>query len=162
VKIKKDSRGFSMSMKVIAMGNVLMKDDAVGIEAARSIEERLLEKGIEVIYGETDFQYCISALKEEDYIFVLDAAQYGKSAGEITYLSINNFRTNKKGYSQHSYSFLDLLKLYFPSINGEIYAIEVKEVEFGLGLSFELQGKLRSIAEEILDRIEVFMDRYFK
>lgn len=143
-----------MSVKVIAIGNILMKDDAVGIEVGKEIEERLLAKGIEVIYGETDFQYCLSRVREEDYIFILDAAQYGKRAGDITFISLNNFSPKKKDYSQHSYSFLDLLKLYYPKIQGEIHAIEIKEVEFGLGLSPVLQEKLKTISEEILSKIE--------
>jgi len=142
------------NIKVIAMGNVLMKDDVIGIEVAKGIEERLLERGIEVIYAETDVQYGISNIQEDDYIFILDAAYYAREPGEITCLPLNTFISKKKGYSQHNYSFLDLLKLYYPSVKGEIYAIEVKEVEVGFGLSFVLQEKLEVISKEILDKIE--------
>lgn len=144
-------------IKVIAMGNVLMKDDAIGIEVAKGIEERLLERGIEVIYAETDVQNGISNIQEDDFIIVLDAAYYGKKLGEITRLPLNAFSHNKKGYSQHNYSFLDLLKLYYPNVKGEIYAIEVKEVEFGFGLSSALQEKLEAISREILEEIEKFI-----
>ena len=143
-----------MSKKVIAMGNTLMKDDAIGIEVAKEIEEKLLEKGIEVIYGETDVQYSISNVQEDDYIFILDAAYYGQNPGEISSLLLNNFVSTKKVYSAHSYSFIDLLKLYYPSVKGVIYAIEIKEVEFGIGLSSVMQEKLKVISEEILDKIE--------
>ena len=143
-----------MSKKVIAMGNTLMKDDAIGIEVAKEIEEKLLKKGIEVIYGETDVQYSMSNVQEDDYIFILDAAYYGKDPGKIMYLPLNNFVSTKKRCSAHSYSFLDLLKLYYPSVKGEIYAVEIEEVEFGIGLSSGLQEKLKVISEEILDKIE--------
>lgn len=145
------------NIKVIALGNVLMKDDAIGIEVAKEIEEKLLEKGIQVIYGETDVQYSISSIQRDDYIFILDAAYYGKKPGEITCLPLNTFISKKKGYSQHNYSFLDLLKLYYPNVKGEIYAIEVIEVEFGFELSSVLQEKLEAISKEILDRIEKSM-----
>lgn len=144
-------------IKVIAMGNVLMKDDAIGIEVAKGIEKRLLERGIKVIYAETDVQYGISNIQEDDFIFVLDAAYYGKKPGEITRLPLNALSHNKKGYSQHNYSFLDLLKLYYPSVKGEIYAIEVKEVEFGFGLSSALQEKLEVLSKEILEEIEKYI-----
>lgn len=143
------------NIKVIAMGNVLMKDDGIGIEAAKEIEERLLEKGIKVIYGETDVQYSISNVHEEDYLFILDAASYGKEPGEITYLPLNTFVSKKKGCSQHNYSFLDLLKLYYPSVKGKICAIEVKEIEFGFGLSSVLLEKLEVISKGILSEIEI-------
>jgi hydrogenase maturation protease len=142
-----------MSIKVIAIGNILMKDDAIAIEVAREIEEELLEKGIEVIYGETDFEHCISRTREEDYIFILDAAHFGKKVGEVTFLPLNSFAFKKNGYTQHSYSFLDLLKIFYPDIQGKICAIEIHEVEFGYGLSSSLQEKLKGISQEILNKI---------
>lgn len=159
LEIREIDKGIKKSpnIKVIAMGNVLMKDDAIGIEAAKEIEEKLLEKGIKVIYGETDVQYSISNVQKDDYIFILDAAYYGREPGEITRLPLNAFVLKKKGYSQHNYSFLDLLKLYYPSVKGEIYAIEVKEVEFSFGLSTVLQEKLQIISKEILDEIERYI-----
>lgn len=143
-----------MKKKVIAIGNTLMRDDGIGIEVAKEIEEKLLKKGIEVIYGETDVQYSISNVQEDDYIFILDAAYYGKNPGEIISLPLNNFVSTKKRYSGHSYSFLDLLKLYYPNVQGEIYAIQIEEVKFGIGLSLVLQEKLKVISQEILDEIE--------
>ena len=148
-----------MNKKVIAMGNTLMKDDAIGIEVAKEIEAKLLEQGIEVIYGETDVQYSISNIQEDDYIFILDAACYGKSPGEITSLPLNTFVSNKKGYCGHNYSVLDLLKLYYPNVKGKIYAIEIKEVKFGLGLSSVLQDKLKVISEDILGKIHKAVGR---
>jgi hydrogenase maturation protease len=147
----------SSNIKVIAMGNVLMKDDAIGIEVAKDIEEKLLEKGIEVVYAETDVQYGISNVQEDDYIFILDAAYYGRDPGEITCLPLSGFVSKKKRYSQHNYSFLDLLKLYYTNVKGEIFAIEVKDVEFGFGLSYVLQEKLKAISKEILEQIEKYI-----
>lgn len=147
-----------MSVKVIAIGNILMRDDGIGIEIAKEIEEKLLERGIEVIYGETDLQYSIFSVKEDDYIIIFDAAHYGKNPGEVTFLPLNTFISNKKGYSQHSYSFLDLLKLYYPNIKGIIYGIEVKEVELGLGLSEFLRKKIKAISKEILSQIDIVLE----
>ena len=143
-----------MSIKVIAIGNILMRDDGIAIEVTKEIEETLLEKGIEVIYGETNLQYSISNIEEEDYIIILDGSCYGKIPGEITSFSLNTFIPNKKEYSQHSYSFLNLLKLYYPNIKGEVYGIKVGEVEFGIGLSSLMKEKVKHIAKEILSKIE--------
>jgi len=149
-----------MKSRVIAIGNILMKDDAIAIEVAKEIEEDLLEKGIEVIYGETDFEYCISRINAEDYIFILDAAHYGKTPGDVTFLPLNSFILKKRGYTQHSYSFLDLLKLFYPHVKGEIIAIEIQEVEFGFGLSPILQEKLKGISEKITSKIKSTIEGY--
>lgn len=151
------SRNIRSTLKVIAMGNILMKDDGIAIEVAKIIEKKLSKQGIEVIYAETDVQYGISNIQENDCILVLDAAYCGKQPGEITCLPLNAFISKKKAYSQHSYGLLDLLKLYYPSIEGEIYAIEAKDVEFGFGLSTALQEKLEDISKEILYKIEKYI-----
>lgn len=149
-----------MSVKVIAIGNVLMKDDGVGIETTKLIEDKLLERGIEVIYGETDFEYCISKIGKEDILYILDAASYGKNPGEITVMPLNSYKANKNGYTQHNYSFLDLLKFHYPNIKGEILTIEANEIELGFGLSSKLEEKLIDISKEILYNIEKGLEEW--
>lgn len=143
-----------MSIKVIALGNVLMKDDGVGIEVARKIQKKLYGGNIEVIFGETDISYSISKVKEDDYIFVIDAANYGRNSGEVSCISLDSFTSSKEESFQHNYSFLDLVKLYYPNIKGRIYGIEANEVGFGMGLSLILKNKLEFISEEILKDME--------
>jgi len=143
-----------MSVKLIAMGNVLMKDDAIGIEVAKELEEKLIKRDVEVIYGETDFEYCFSKVQEKDFIFVLDAACFGKKIGEVTVIPLDSFVPNKNKHTQHNDSFLDLLKLCYKNIEGVIITIEIKEVEFNFGLSTVLQERLKDISEEVLTKIE--------
>lgn len=52
---------------------------------------------------------------------------------------------------------MDLLKLFYPSVKGQIYGIEVNDVEIGFGLSEELQEKLEVISQKILDEIEIYV-----
>ena len=146
-----------MSVKLIAMGNILMKDDGIGIEIAKEIEETLIQKGIEVIYGETDSSYCISKIRANDFLLILDGASLGDSPGTVTVLPLNKFGSNKREYTQHSYSFLDLLKIYFPSIDGKIFAIQIKEITYDFGISDLLQQKLKDISKDILNKIEIVL-----
>jgi len=145
-----------MSVKLIAMGNVLMKDDGIGIEVAKELEEELTQKGIEVIYGETDFEYCIAKIRANDFLFVLDGAVLGGNPGTVTVRSLNSFQSNnKREYMQHSYSFLDLLKIYYPYVGGKVIAIQIKEITYGFGLTDLLQKKRRDISKDILYKIEM-------
>ena len=144
-----------MSVKLIAMGNVLMKDDGIGIEIAKQIEEVLTQKGIEVIYGETDSGYCISKIRVNDFLLILDAAFIGENPGTVIVMPINRPGSNKREYTQHSYSFLDLLKIYYPGLDGKIFAIQVKEITYDFGLSNVMQEKLKDISKDILSKIEI-------
>jgi len=146
-----------MSIKLIAMGNVLMKDDGIGIEVAKQIEEALTQKGIEVIYGETDFQYCIIKVRENDFLLVLDGAFLGENPGTVTVMPLNRFGTNNRNYTQHSYSFLDLLKIYYPYVDGKIFAIQIKEITYDFGLSDFLKENLKDISKDVLSKIEMVL-----
>ncbi|HWT77047.1 MAG TPA: hydrogenase maturation protease [Mobilitalea sp.] len=138
-----------MSRKLIAMGNILMEDDGIAIAVAHELEEELLRLGIEVIYGETDPFYCISMIKDEDYLILLDAASLGKMPGEITMLSLWDYRA-EDNMEQHNIRFPDLLGLYFRRLEGMILAIEVAEIDFLCELSPQLKGKVKHIAREVL------------
>lgn len=143
-----------MSVKLVAIGNVLMKDDGIAVAVTRQIEEELKEKGIVVIYGETDFEYCISKVQKDDFLIVVDAALTGKMPGTVTAIPLSKFPIQKRQYSQHSYHFLDLLKLYYPQADGVILTIEISEIAFESGLSTFLQEKMKDITKDILANVD--------
>ena len=136
--------------KVIAVGNTLMKDDAVAIRIVESIKKELEESYMEVIIGETDFQYCISMIKEGDFIIIIDAAFSEKEPGEISVMSIEECHYPGNMYTQHAWSLIALIKLYFKRINGCIIGIEAGEVDYGLDLSDELSKKIEVISQRVL------------
>jgi hydrogenase maturation protease len=143
-----------MKVKVIAIGNSLMEDDGVAIVVVEKIREELISNNIEVIIGETDFEYCISSIDEGDFLFIIDAADYGKNPGEITVFTLESYKYEKKSYTQHSYSVIDLIKLYYKYVKGYIIGIEVSSVSFKLGLSKELESKIHLILKKVLENIE--------
>lgn len=130
-----------------------MGDDGIGIEVAKNIEGFLKENNIELIIGETDFEYCLSSIEKEDFLFILDAGYYHKEVGHITILPIDSYASNKKAYTQHSYSFVDLVKLYYKEIRGYILAIEVSNIDYTLGISRELKDNMNKISNEIVNII---------
>ncbi|MDD3225226.1 MAG: hydrogenase maturation protease [Clostridium sp.] len=142
-----------MNIKVIAIGNTLMEDDGAAIIVVEKIQKVLLKNNIEVINAETDFEYCISLIEENDFIIFLDAAYYNKVPGELTVIPIEKYNSKKKYYTQHSLSIIDLVKLYYKNVRGYIIGIEVAEVNFKLGLSRELKGKIDSISKNVLKEI---------
>ncbi|MBE6056827.1 hydrogenase maturation protease [Clostridium sporogenes] len=142
-----------MAIKVIAIGNIIMGDDGIAIEIAKNIQGFLKKNNIEVIIGETDFEYCLSNIKKDDFLFILDAGYYGKKIGDITTLSLDNYTSHKKGYTQHSYSFIDLVKLYYKETKGYILAIEVSNIDYTLEISKELKANMNKISNEIISII---------
>jgi len=142
-----------MKVKVIAIGNTLMEDDGVAIVVLEKLKEKFIGRNIEVIIGETDFQYCISSIEDGDFIFFIDAVYYGKKPGEITIIPLEKYKCKNKYYTQHSYSVFDLIKLYFKDIKGYIIGIEIGEISFSYGLSAELENNIDIISENVLKEI---------
>lgn len=140
-------------MKVIAIGNRLMKDDAIALSVGEKIEEQLRENKVEFVFGETDFKYCISNIQEDDFIVILDASFYGIKPGEVTVKPLDNSVKNTKNYTGHSFSIVDLIRLNYPKIKGYIITIEIAEIEMSLGISETLNEKLDIISEKVLEEI---------
>lgn len=143
-----------MAVKLIALGNVLMMDDGIAVTLAEDLEPELIESEIEVVYGETDIQYSISLVKEEDYIIVLDASCIGKAPGLITKLPLYENNTFHPSSFQHSFSFVDLLKVYYPKLNGFILAVEAADIKPCYGLSKILIEKKNEIEAELIEVIK--------
>lgn len=141
-----------MRVKLIALGNVLMKDDGIAITVAKLLEEELGNMGIEVIYSETDIGYCITMIQEDDFLILVDAAQIGRWPGEITLLPLEAV-TVQTGFGQHEFNLILMLRWYLHNPKGILLAIEINEVSFGYGLSRKLQDKVQEIAKNILDLI---------
>lgn len=143
-----------MAVKVISIGNILMGDDGVGIRVGERIKYYLEDRNIEIITGETDFQYCVSKIQQGDFLFILDAAITGKEPGDITVIPIENYIYKGNLYSQHGCSLITLINLYKKEVKGYIIAIEVQEIKFSLELSSLLQSKLNNITKEIIEIIK--------
>lgn len=146
--------GVYMSIKLLALGNILRMDDAIAIHIAKKLEAELQKMGIEVIFGETDISYCLSMVSEDDYLIIMDASNLGKTAGKITVLSLGEKVLPYPVTDQHGLNLIRLLQLCSIGRSGIILAIEAEETGFGLELSSILQQQLQVIAERVLDVIK--------
>jgi len=144
-----------MSMKLLAIGNVLMGDDAVAIYLATKLQDELTQLGIEVFYAETDIEYCITCINDGDYIIFVDAADFGGVTGEVSLLSFDDIfiSSSEKLVTGHGINFLDIIKLYELKIQGVILAVQIADISFRYGLSEELQNQFSDCASQIMKHI---------
>lgn len=137
-------------IKVIGIGNRLMKDDGIAIAVLERIKNNLETVGMEVIIGETDFLFCFHQLKDEDFVIILDATYFKGETGTIhTYKLQDAIMNYGITNAQHDMSILDLIMLYSKSFSGYLIGIEIAETGLGCELSEALKGKLNSICLEI-------------
>ncbi|RDU22534.1 hydrogenase maturation protease [Anaerosacchariphilus polymeriproducens] len=143
-----------MAVKCIAIGNRIMGDDGIGIIIVENLYDRLRRKKIEIIYGESDIEYVLDFIEDGDFIFILDAAYYGKSPGTVTFVSINDRPIfYQEIFSQHQPNLLSYLrnlgKYYNKEVEGYFIGIEIEKIDFGFDISNNLNKQLIHICEKI-------------
>lgn len=143
-----------MAKKVIAIGNRLMMDDAVGVVILEKIKNILEDKGIECIIGETDVDFCFSKLNTEDVFYIIDSTYYGNIPGTVTFKDLRDVKKST-GHSRsiHSLGLVELVNMYNLDIKGYFIGIEIANIDINIGLSHILESKLENISRDILSFI---------
>lgn len=143
-----------MSIKLFAIGNRIMGDDAVAIHIAQKLEDSLKDLGVDIIIGETDFQYCLSKIEENDYIIIVDSTYFEINPGSVTVNSlkdIGRLNCNNSLFSQHSYSLIGMIQFFYKYIDGIVIGIEGSQFDFSLTLSKVLEDGLEDISNKVKD-----------
>jgi len=134
-----------------------MMDDGVAIKVLNNIEKSVfsIDKNIEVIYGETDFVYCLNKVSDGDCIIIIDSSYFELEPGTITLKNLNKFDCKLvRPSSQHQISFIDMIKDYKNNIEAYFIAIEILKVDFGASFSNEINSMFEHICREVLDKIK--------
>ena len=145
-----------MSVKIIAIGNRLMGDDGVAVYILEKLSEKLERNNIKVIIGETDFEYCLSKIKEKDYIIIVDATCFGIEPGTVTVNSLKDiYRLGAKQslFSQHGYSLIKALEISYRFIDGIIIGIEGKNFDYDLSMSSHIEACFYNICNKVYETI---------
>ncbi len=142
-------------VKLVAIGNRFMKDDAIAIQAAEMLEDRLNRQDVHVIIGETDFQNCFYLLEKDDFVFILDALSPRAEPGKVHLFRLEDVMSQPSLFSMpHDLSMVELMKLYGIQFKGYLIGIEVSEIGLGCELSPVLMDKLPQICREIENIIQ--------
>jgi hydrogenase maturation protease len=142
---------------VIGVGNLLLKDEGIGIHAVKALQEIGLPPDVRLIDGGTSPD-LIAYTQAGDKLIIIDAAQAGGQAGTIYRFRPEDL-AEEKGVltSAHELGVAQNLKLM--SLLGNkpaetiIIGIEPGEIDFGIELSAALQRKLPEIVKVILKEI---------
>jgi len=131
-------------MVIIGIGNVLQKDDGLGVYAASYLNDNyIFSQNIEIINGGVEGIHLFNVLEESDHVIVLDCLQlsdtpasiYAIPAKEISGYGLNNGGAHEIGILQC----MDMLELQGKEIpEAIVIGIVPEEVTFAFGLSDEI------------------------
>jgi hydrogenase maturation protease len=137
---------------VLGVGNVLLKDDRVGVHMARKPMEMDLPSYVEVLEGGTGGFDLLDEIEGRKKVIVVDTAKARKPPGTMYRMTTGDIEKTKKArLSLHKIDMTDLLKLadLFKVQKPEIViiGIEPKDMETA---SMELSPKIEALVPKVI------------
>lgn len=142
---------------IIGIGNILQKDDGIGVHVAQRLDKMTLPQDVQVIDCGTGLINLLSYLTDIDKLIVIDAIKTGSLPGTIFKLQDKDiYESPSNSSSLHHFSIMDTLKI-LDKISKKpftiIIGIEPKEINIGMELSREIENKIPAIINLVLDEI---------
>jgi hydrogenase maturation protease len=143
---------------VIGVGNLLRRDEGIGIHVIKALQEMNLPADIRLIDGGTAPD-LIAYTGVGDKIIIIDAATAGGEAGSVYRFRPDDLSGDKKTLaSAHELGFIESLKLTELTGNEPseaiIIGIEPKDTGWGTELSPELKKRVKAIVKVVLREIK--------
>ena len=140
-----------MKTLILGVGNLLLKDEGVGIHAIQELEKETLPPNVSLMDGGTGGLYLISWLQEYDRIIMIDATLDDNPPGTIRLIYPRFASDFPHLMSAHEIGLRDMIEAM--SLMGNLpeillIVISVADInEVGTELSPELQAVLTEIVE---------------
>jgi hydrogenase maturation protease len=150
---------------IIGIGNLLRKDDGVGIFLLERLQKQKKElpKNIEFIDGGTGGMNLLRLLAQFDTVLLIDAVDFKGRPGETRVFSLKDIQSQKKPVmiSTHDSDFLNLLRLSqelkeLPETL-VIFGVQPRDVSHGMGLSKEIETVLDDLILKLQKEIQDFV-----
>ena len=143
-----------MRVAVLGMGNVLLKDEGIGIHVIHYLKDVPNLGPVELVDGGTSPD-AIELIRDADRIIIVDATRGGEEPGAIYRLRPEELQ-DLRPFSIHELNLLDMLwtmNILGDTPNITIIGIEPEEIDWGLELSPKLEQRLPRITAVVLEEI---------
>lgn len=143
---------------IVGMGNLLLKDEGVGVHVVRALQKMNLPHGVEAIDGGTSPEIS-SYIESTEKLIVIDAMEAGGIPGSVYRILIDDLTTEVAGLTSiHEVKLISILKVMRLLDRGPeetvIIGIQPKDMGWGTELSPELQKKIPQIVQVVLEEIK--------
>ncbi|MBU1672402.1 MAG: hydrogenase maturation protease [Actinobacteria bacterium] len=145
---------------VVGIGNIIKRDDGVGVYVVRALEGRV-PPGVDLVEGSVycaDMHGCIENRRKAIFIDGIDA---GEEPGAVLRFTPEDMpaKTGGASMSVHDFGLYDLIRTarLMDRCPGEItiYAVQVKDVETGTELSPEVTAAVEKVCGLVIEELGV-------
>jgi hydrogenase maturation protease len=163
-----NSSGRKGRVLIVGLGNMLLKDDGVGVHVAKRLEEMALPCSVEVIDGGTAGLDVLLLHEDVDKLVVIDAMRTGKKpgtiykgrfkAGESEELAWIFGQSAKSKISLHQVGLIDALaaaeKMNRAPKEIVIIGVEPGQWDYGLELTETVKQSIPEVIKKVLEETE--------
>jgi len=144
---------------ILGVGNILLKDEGIGVHVVKKLKESPLPVNVEVLDGGTAGLDLVDFIAGRKKLIVIDAVKAGDKPGTIYRLTEKNLSIKPKAImSFHEIDFLDAL--HMSEVMAEkpeetiVIGIEPKDMSDGTELSPEIKERIPSIIEVVMKELK--------
>ncbi|OOM80760.1 HyaD/HybD family hydrogenase maturation endopeptidase [Clostridium sp. BL-8] len=138
---------------IIGIGNILLKDDGVGVYVIRKLEDEKLPATVELVDGGTSTLDTLSYFLEYNKVIVVDCLRAGHKPGTIYKINPEEIKDYKQeNLSIHDVQILDVVKMAnmlakFPKV--VIFGVEPEEICLDTEMTDNIKNKIPEIIKHI-------------
>jgi hydrogenase maturation protease len=142
---------------ILGIGNVILRDEGVGVHAVRELEGRDLPPRVQVIDGGTALMDLLTVIQEAERIIVIDALKGGGEAGTIYRVTPDDLMAEtERALSLHQVGLLEVLGMV-KQLGGDpqvvIIGVEPKEISWGMELTPEVEARLPRVIDAVFEEL---------
>lgn len=144
---------------ILGVGNILRKDDGVGVQAVWRLQDLPLPGGVKVLDGGTVGIGLLELLRGYERAVIIDAAEMGLHPGAVAKFrpEATQFRTPDLRLSLHSADVAGVLELArmlgrpLPELS--IIGVQPGDTGWGTEMSVEVLAEMRHVVDLVLEEI---------
>lgn len=147
-----------MKTLILGVGNLLLRDEGVGIHAIHALEKESLPSGVDLMDGGTGGFHLISWLEEYERIIMIDATLDNNPPGTIRVIRPRYASDFPPLMSAHEIGLRDMLEvMQLTESMPEVHLVVVSAVdisEVGMHLSPELEAAIPQVVKTVKEIME--------
>ncbi len=150
---------------ILGVGNLLLRDEGVGVHVISTLRGRELPDDVELLDGGTASFDLLDTLAGRRQVIIIDAVRTGSEPGTIFRFTPEDISVSREQItSLHQVGLLETLDLVGHLLDSApeevvVLGIEPKEIGWGLELSAEVKAAVPKVIELIMAELDRFQRR---
>ena len=150
---------------IIGVGNILLRDEGVGVHVAQELQKRAWPSDIQVLDGGLAGIGLLDFFAEASKVLLIDAADMNRSPGTLVRFTPEEVRSRAGDlrFSSHDVGLMEVLDLAKALGHGPadivILGIQPKEISWGMDLTPEVQAAVSKAVDAVLAEVPLASSR---